>query len=213
MDLLPRAAPSPATPAGRRWIRLSFMRLARTRCASLLAVGLLALGVPEGLAAQEAGPPAADPADVATVDAIVAALYDVISGPAGEVRNWDRFRSLFRPEARLIPVGRPGGDPEAAPRPFFLTVEDYIEQAGPALEEGGFFEREIGRVEERFGEIVHAFSAYDSRRSADGEVFQRGINSIQLASDGERWWIVNVMWRGVGPEEPLPERYLAAPPR
>src|SRR5688572_18845337 len=38
--------------------------------------------------------PAANPADVASIDAIVAALYDVISGPAGKKRDWDRMRSL-----------------------------------------------------------------------------------------------------------------------
>ncbi len=75
------------------------------------------------------------------------------------------------------------------------------------LEERGFFEQEIGRVEERFENIVHAFSTYTSRWTPEGEVFQRGINSIQLMWDGERWWIVNIMWRGVGPDTEIPERY------
>ena len=150
--------------------------------------------------------PTASPADVASVDAIVAALYDVISGPARQARNWDRFRSLFVPEAKLIPTGFPEGSPKGRAR--FLSVEDYIAGSGKAIEERGFFEREIGRVSERFENIVHAFSTYESRQAADGPVTQRGINSIQLTWDGERWWVTNIMWRGVGPDAEIPAKYL-----
>jgi hypothetical protein len=41
--------------------------------------------------------PAANPADVNSMDAIIAAVYDVISGPAGKKRNWDRMRSFSCP--------------------------------------------------------------------------------------------------------------------
>lgn len=151
--------------------------------------------------------PTADSADVATIDGILAALYDVISGPAGTTRDWDRFRSLFLPEAKLIPTGFPQGRPRA--RATVLSVEDYVTQSGPLLEERGFFEREIGRVTERFENIAHAFSTYESRWTPDGDVFQRGINSIQLVWDGERWWVVNILWRGVPPDHEIPERYRA----
>src|SRR5262245_61042588 len=98
--------------------------------------------------------PAANPADVATMDSIVAALYDVISGPAGP-RNWDRFRSLFVPGARLIPTGRrPSG--EVGSR--VLTPEEYIQRSAPLIEKNGFFEREISRRTARFGSITHVFS-------------------------------------------------------
>ena len=150
--------------------------------------------------------PAAAPQDVASVDGIIAALYDVISGPAGQARSWDRFRSLFVPEAKLIPTGFPEGGTRARAR--YLSVEDYITGSGPSLQERGFYEREIGRVVERFENIVHAFSSYESRRTADGEVIQRGINSIQLTWDGERWWVANIMWRGVGPSVEVPRKYL-----
>ena len=150
--------------------------------------------------------PAAAPEDVTTIDAILAALYDVISGPAGQARDWDRFRSLFLPEARLIPTSFPEGSARARAR--VLGVEDYIDGSGPSLEQRGFFESEIGRVTEQFENIAHAFSTYESRATRDGEVFQRGINSIQLMWDGERWWVTNIMWRGVGPDALIPPRYL-----
>ncbi len=152
--------------------------------------------------------PAPDPADVESIDAIIAALYDVISGPAGQTRDWDRFRSLHVPEARLIPTFIPQNSSTGQARVW--TVEDYIEAAGPQLEQNGFYEREIGRVTERFESIAHVFSTYDSRGTPDGEVFQRGINSIQLMWDNDRWWIVNIFWRGVGADAEIPAKYLSA---
>ena len=153
--------------------------------------------------------PTASQEDAASVDAIIAALYDVISGPAGQAREWNRFRSLFMADAKLIPTGVRTGEANASAR--FITVEDYIESSGASLEERGFFESEIGRITEQFGNMVHAFSTYDSRWTPDGEVFQRGINSIQLLDDGERWWIVNVMWWGVGPDVEIPAKYRKKP--
>jgi hypothetical protein len=147
-------------------------------------------------------------ADVQSVDGIVAALYDVISGPAGKPRDWDRMRSLFAPEGRLMAVGaRPDGS-------FVLRgmgVEDYIGRNSKAFATMGFFEREAARTSETFGQIVHVFSTYESRHAADdAKPFQRGINSIQLYHDGKRWWIVNVLWRAEDAHLPLPERYLSS---
>lgn len=149
--------------------------------------------------------PAANPADVATMDSIVAALYDVISGPAGP-RNWDRFRSLFVPGARLIPTGRrPTGEVSSR----VLTPDDYAQRAASNFEKNGFFEREISRRTERFGSISHLFSTYESRHAKEDEKpFARGINSIQLMNDGKRWWIVTVFWQAEDDKNPLPAEYL-----
>jgi hypothetical protein len=162
-------------------------------------------------AAQQGGAPptpapAADSGDVATVDAILTALYDVISGDSGVARDWDRFRSLFAPGARLIPVGA-GRSGAVSAR--VLTPEEYVELAGRYLESAGFHEREIARRSETYGQIVHAFSTYESRhRASDREPFARGINSIQLFSDGARWWVQTIMWWGETPATPLPARFL-----
>ncbi|HEX6180766.1 MAG TPA: hypothetical protein VFZ47_05930 [Chitinophagaceae bacterium] len=148
----------------------------------------------------------ADPKDVSSVDAIIAALYDVISGPAGQKRNWDRMRTLFIPEARLIPTGK---RPDGSYARRVLSVEDYINSSGPQLEKNGFFEREIGRKTDQFGNIVQVFSTYDSKRTlADEKPFMRGINSIQLWYDGTRWWIVNIFWQSETPDTPIPDKYL-----
>ena len=149
--------------------------------------------------------PEADPEDVASMDAIIAALYDVISGPAGEKRDWDRFRSLMAPQARLIPTGR--GQNGVGYR--MLTPDEYVTQAGATLEQRGFFEVEAARTTEEFGQIAHAFSTYESRwKLDDEEPFDRGINSIQLLNDGSRWWVMNIFWAAESSGLTLPDRYL-----
>lgn len=171
-----------------------------------LAVGLIAASTP----AQADDPPAtaAKPADVESIDAILKALYEVISGPKGQARDWDRFRSLFAPEARLIPCRGPRGEenPAATIRP--MSPDDYVQFATPAVARFGFFEREIARKLDRFGHLAHAFSTYESRREPDAEPFARGINSIQLFHDGKRWWIVTVYWDAETENHPLPREYL-----
>ena len=150
--------------------------------------------------------PAARAEDVASEDAIIAALYGVISGPAGQKRDWARFRSLFIPEGRLI-VARPRR-PEGPVPPRVMTVEQYITGSSAALE-SGFFEREISHISETFGGVTHRFSTYESRRRAEEPTpFTRGINSIQLLNDGQRWWVVTIFWDSERPDNPIPAKYL-----
>ena len=150
--------------------------------------------------------PVANPADVGSIDAILIAVYDVISGPAGKKRDWDRMRSLFIPGARLIPTGpRPGGVYGSR----VLTVEDYVTRGSALFEKEGFFEKEIARKTESFGQIAHVFSTYEARHSPDdAKPFIRGINSIQLMNDGKRWWIVTIFWDSERAGLVIPDKYL-----
>jgi hypothetical protein len=153
------------------------------------------------------GVPPARPEDVSSIDAIIAALYDVISGPAGQPRDWNRMRSLFVPHGRLMPTGpRPGN----AVGVRLLEVNDYIASSGPTLERMGFREREIARRVERYGHIAHVFSTYEGRMETEQRTI-RGINSIQLLNDGTRWWVISVYWEAETPDNPLPAQYLTTP--
>jgi hypothetical protein len=181
------------------------------RASTFAAALVLALASPAVVQAQDPAPavtqaPAADPADVASPEAIIDAVYEVISGDAGVARDWDRFRSLFHPTARLVPSGfNPDGDMVVR----VWTPEEYVTRAGPLLERDGFHEREIASRTERFGSMAHVFSTYDSRRSADdAEPFARGINSFQLVYDGTRWWILSIYWTGETETSPIPAEYL-----
>jgi hypothetical protein len=148
----------------------------------------------------------ADPADVESIDAIVTAAYDGISGPAGKKRDWDRERSLYFPGARLIPTAMKAGGPPSRGSgvarenvdlaPQILDIDGFIARVEPFFEENGFYEKEIARRTEQFGNIAHVWSIYESRHNEDDpEPFMRGINSIQLFNDGKRWWIVNIYWQ------------------
>jgi len=148
--------------------------------------------------------PPAKADDVKTIDAIIAALYDVISGPPGQARDWNRMRSLFVPGARMMPVG---GKTRAVVGIRLATVNDYIASSGPILLEKGFHERELKRSVEQFGDIAHAWSTYEGRIGKDNHVM-RGINTLQLMYDGQRWWIVSLMWEAEGEGLALPARYL-----
>jgi hypothetical protein len=150
-----------------------------------------------------------NPADVVSIDAIIAATYDVISGPAGKKRDWDRERSLFISGARLIPTAVEAGRNDVDLAPQILDVEGYIARVEPLIERQGFYEKEIVRRVEQFGRIAHVWSTYESRHDpSDAEPFMRGINSIQLFNDGSRWWIVNIYWQHESALHPLPEKYL-----
>lgn len=152
--------------------------------------------------------PRAAHADVESADAIIAALYDVISGGVGQARDWNRMRSLFIPGGRLMPTF-PRADSSIAMR--LLGVNDYIALSGPQLERIGFREREIARRVEQFGHIAHVFSTYEGRTETDSTVI-RGINSIQLVNDGTRWWVVSVFWEAERGNNPLPAKYLRSEP-
>lgn len=155
--------------------------------------------------AQDAPSPAKT-ADVQSRDAIMHAIYDVISGPAGP-RDWNRFYSLFAPGGRLIPTQRHGGD--SATTVEALSPQDYAKLAGPYFEKNGFFEHELAHTIDTYGAITQDFSSYGSYHNAnDAKPFARGINSFQLFNDGKRWYVVTIYWDEETPSTPIPERYL-----
>lgn len=148
--------------------------------------------------------PPARPADVQSIDGIIAALYDVISGGIGEPRDFNRLRSLFIPEARMMPIlaKKDGG--------FGLRVggvSDYIASSGPMLVENGFREKELHRRTEQWGELAHVYTTYEAVIEKNGRVM-RGINSVQLMHDGKRWWIVSLMWESEHDNLKLAAPYL-----
>ena len=151
----------------------------------------------------------ADPSDVESIEAIVAAAYDVISGPAGKKRDWKRERSLFISGARLIPTAVDAGRNDVDLAPQVLDVDAYIARVKPYFATAGFYEKEVARRVEQFGQIAHVWSTYESRHDPnDAKPFMRGINSIQLFNDGSRWWILSIYWQHESRQHAIPEKYL-----
>ena len=156
----------------------------------------------------QAVPAAADKTapDLKTLDGILSALYSTISGAAGAPRDWERLRSLFTHEGRMVVHG-PNKSGDMTTR--VLTISDYISRVTPVFAKEGFYETELARSTDSFGQIAHVFSTYESRRSPDeAQPFQRGMNSIQLVNDGQRWWIQSLVWQAETEKNPLPARYL-----
>lgn len=152
--------------------------------------------------------PRARPADVASPEAIVRAVYDVISGPAEEdrPRDWDRLRSLFLPGARFVLTRWLAPDVEEREELRSWDVEGFIEAARAFYRRSAFFERETARRVERFGAVAHVFSAYESRVGSDeSEPVSRGVNSVQAVRHGERWWIAHLVWDVESPSNPMPD--------
>jgi hypothetical protein len=142
--------------------------------------------------------------DVQSTDAIITALYEVISGEAGQSRDWDRFKNLFTPDARLIPTSK---NKDAKISYASMTPADYVKMFESRVATG-FYERELNRLTDAYGTIVHVFSTYETRESKDGPVTNRGINSIQLLKTHDRYYIMNIFWCGENTGFLLPDHYM-----
>lgn len=132
--------------------------------------------------------------DVATLESIVLAVYDVISGEAGAERDWARLKSLYAPGARLIPFE---ASADGRPVPNSMTLDEFIESRAPLFASESFFEWETERREDRSGSMAHVWSGYEVARTLHGPPIRCGVNSIQLWHDGTRWWILSVTWDAV----------------
>jgi len=143
--------------------------------------------------------------DVKSIDATIAALYEVISGEAGAARDWNRFKNLFTADAKLIPTGK---NKEGKFNYRVLSPDDYVQMFTTRVTTG-FFERELHRSADEFGTIVQIFSTYETKEKKDGAVTNRGINSIQLFYDGSRYYVMNVFWCAESLGFSLPEKYTS----
>ena len=128
--------------------------------------------------------------DVQTEAAIINALYEAISGEPGEARDWERFKYLFAKDAFLIPTNK---STEGVFGYRKMTPDDYINFFSTRIKTG-FFEKELKHELVSFGTIAHVFSTYETKETKNGPVTNRGINSIQLFKDQNRYYIMNVLW-------------------
>lgn len=145
------------------------------------------------------------PEDVSTLDSIVAAYYEVVSGPAGQARQWARDRTLYWPGIRFFQAGVKGN---GAPDIRVMTHQEYVDASNPGLVRRGFDEHEIHRVTHRLGNLAHIMSTYETRERPDGPLLARGVNSLDLVWDGTRWWITAASWADEQRGTPIPPELL-----
>lgn len=144
--------------------------------------------------------PAPKPDDVKSIDAIIRAAYDSISGPAG-ARDWNRFRSLFLPQARFTEVGK---EQDGAAFVISWGVDEFVRDAGAAFAQEGFYENGIVNKPDTYGGMTQVLSSYESRHAPGEKPFARGVNSFQVLNDGKRYWILSIFWDSERPDNPLP---------
>lgn len=146
------------------------------------------------------------PEDVATIDGIIKAFYEVISGAAGQPRQWGRDKTLYSPDVRFVAMSvRDSGKPRAE----IMGHAEYVNGTNDLFVKEGFIEREIGRVTRQYGNIAHIFSAYEWETTAGKKARGRGVNSLELYNDGTRWWISTVTWEEERPNNPIPKELLS----
>ena len=142
--------------------------------------------------------------DLTSISSVIDAMYAMVSGPAGS-RDWSLQKTIFQAEARQT---RTGVDADGKPWLKMMSLDDYAADAAPFFAANDFYEMEVAHRVERFGNIAHVWSTYEYRRSPDAAPHGRGINSIQLFHDGDRWWVLSVLWDNEREGNPLPEEYL-----
>ena len=181
--------------------------MSRRHLVPVLALGLVLLVAQGAGAQQHVAVPTLAPRDedVATIDGIMKAFYDVISGPAGQPRQWGRDRTLYLPDIRFVETGVDRAGKTTA---NVITHQEFVDAADAQLVKNGFFETEIHRVTRTFGNITHIFSTYEMRSKADGPVFGRGVNSLQLFWDGKRYWVPSVTCDDERDGNPIPKELL-----
>ena len=148
--------------------------------------------------------------DVGSIDGMMKAYYEVISGPAGQARQWGRDHTLYIPGMHFVAMSV---DKNGKPQAEVVDHQQYVDRTDPQVVSKGFYEREIHRTTHRFGNIAHVFSTYESRHAPGEKPFARGINSMQLAKTGQSWKMISILWDTEREGNPMPERYLTAAPQ
>ncbi|WP_306015579.1 hypothetical protein [Oceanicaulis sp. MMSF_3324] len=136
----------------------------------------------------------------------VEALYDVISGPVGEARDWDRFRAMFLDGAQMTVLAPM---PEGEERVVTLTIEDYVSRNAGRLSEMGFTEAETRRQTHVYGGLATVLSAYEAIRADTGETFATGVNTIVLARQDGVWKVASLAWRSETEDWPVERAFEA----
>lgn len=119
--------------------------------------------------------------DVNSIDAIINAYYDVVSGAADEPWEFERDAFIHSKNAvitRLDGLGQAESHGlEAEYIPIGLSPKE------------DFYEKELKRVATHYGNIAQVWSAFEIRPEPDTESNVRGLNSIQLHFENGRWFI------------------------
>jgi hypothetical protein len=137
---------------------------------------------------------AARPEDVSSIESIVKADYESISGGVGVARQWARDLTLYDPNARSFEAST---DPKThAVTTWTPTSQEYTDATDAQFVHSGFSEHEVAHKIYRYGNVATDFSSYEGKLATSDKLASQGVNIYQLYFDGKRWWISAVSWDG-----------------
>ena len=150
---------------------------------------------------------------VQTIDSIIKATYDSMSGEPGDQRDWELYRFLYHPNGQMIRYENDFIDGEL--RPQYMSPDDFVNSIGKwiaTVRKTGFYEREIHRITKVYGNTAHVWSTCESFHSKndmkENKPYVRNVHSVQLAYYRERWWVLSMYWSRETDEFPIPKEFL-----
>ena len=146
------------------------------------------------------------PEDVSTIDGMIKAYYEIVSGPAGQPRQWDRDATLYIPNVRFVIISEDATGKATAES---MTHQEFVDSSEASIGGKAFYEHEVHRITQRAGNIAHVFSTAERSSSPEGKAEGRSIDSLELFWDGKRWWITGAnLWDINTAKHPLPPEFL-----
>jgi hypothetical protein len=145
------------------------------------------------------------PDDVSSIDGMIKAYYEVVSGPAGQPRDWGRDATLYIPGIRFVMIGKnKSGKTDSQS----MSHQEFVDGGDASMVVKGFYEHEIHRITHRAGDVAHVLSTSEHTGSPNGPAQGRSIDSLDLYWDGSRWWIASATIWEVAPGDSLPSEFL-----
>ncbi|SCZ00860.1 nuclear transport factor 2 family protein [Alkaliphilus peptidifermentans] len=121
-------------------------------------------------------------------------FYKIISGSAGERRNWNEFKSLFFSEDSSLASMKYNADKECITKG--MDVESYIVGLCDFLKSNDFYEYGFNYEIKVIGSIASVYSEYAAKRKKeDSNIIKSGVNLVQLIHNGHEWKIHSMLWQ------------------
>jgi len=146
-----------------------------------------------------------NPVEARSIEAIIPALYQIVSGKAGSDKNWPLMKTLFADTASVTPVFH---TKEGKMTANISSVDEFIALNKTIFKDQNFFETEVGNKTFTFGHMANVLSHYESRDAIGAEPYAQGVNSFQLLNDGRRWCVISVTWDSHSKDHPLKDNIL-----
>ena len=97
-------------------------------------------------------------ADVLSIDSIIKASYEVVSGEKGAKRQWQRDKFLHHPKAVYsYTIDR------RKQEQVVMSIGEFQHETDEMVLETAFYEKEINREVRIFGNIAHVWSTYETQ--------------------------------------------------